>query len=297
MRSFKQYLKEDFEQLKELKDFKLEVVCDEKSLTTGLGGRTSISPDGGMLFIFPESQIQCLWMANCLVEMDVIFLDSQTRVTAIHRMKVEPPRSPYEDNAAYENRLPLYSSGRSAKFAVELAAGTLDRLGIRVDSRINLARYLEEELTNIPKWWYNTKTRKAVRVARDFHIQQVFSTPEKFGLTKDDVEKFSKDIRLRDRIEKLAKPLRKAGWTEVTWLKRPNEVMIRAENNGLAQKTLAWFLKQVKADPRFDNPNLVTIQRPEGSDRLTNNIQITAFAKTGKVIRQTEIGATMARFR
>jgi len=162
---------------------------------------------------------------------------------------------------------------------------------------LTFKQFVAEEISNIPKWWYNTKTRKPVRVLRDFHIQQVFSTPERFGLTKDDVSKFAKDIRLRDRIEKLAKPLRKAGWAEVTWLKRPNTVIIRAENNGVAQKTLDWFLKQVKADPRFENPNEVTIQRPEGSDRLLNNIQIKAFAKTGKVIKQTEIGATMARFR
>ena len=163
---------------------------------------------------------------------------------------------------------------------------------------LTFKQFVAEEISNIPKWWYNTKKRHAVKVFRDFHIQQVFASPDEFGFTPEDLERLApKGFKLRDRIEKLAKPLRKAGWAEVTWLKRPNTVIIRAENNGVAQKTLDWFLKQVKADPRFENPNEVTIQRPEGSDRLLNNIQIKAFAKTGKVIKQTEIGATMARFR
>ena len=158
---------------------------------------------------------------------------------------------------------------------------------------LTFKQFVAEEIANIPKWWYNTKTRKAVKVFRDFHIQQVFTSPDKFGFTPEDLERLApKDFKLRDRIEKLAKPLRKAGWTEVTWLKRPDTVLIRAENNGMGQKTLDWFLKKVKADPK-----LVTIQRPEGSDRLTSDTQITTFAKTGRIVRQTEIGATMARIR
>ena len=158
---------------------------------------------------------------------------------------------------------------------------------------LSFKQFVAEEISNIPKWWYNTKKRHAVKVFRDFHIQQVFASPNEFGFTPEDLERLApKDFKLRDRIEKLAKPLRKAGWTEVTWLKRPDTVLIRAENNGMAQKTLDWFLKKVNATPKQ-----ATIQRPEGSDMLKSDAQITAFAKTGKIIRQTEIGATMARFR
>lgn len=158
---------------------------------------------------------------------------------------------------------------------------------------LSFKQYLEEEIANIPKWWYNTKTRKAVKVSGDFHIQQVFRTPEAFGLTKDDLAKFDpKIVRLRGRIAAIAGPLRRKGWVEVSWLKRPNTVVLRAEKNNFGQKTLDWFLKKINPTPK-----IATIVRPEGSDRLTTPAKITAFAKTGKVIQQTEIGAAMARFR
>lgn len=158
---------------------------------------------------------------------------------------------------------------------------------------LSFKAYLEEELTNIPKWWYNTKTRKAVKVTRDFHIQQVFSTPEAFGLTQDDLLRMApKNFRLRDRIPAIAKPLRKGGWVEVTWTKRLNTALFRADNNNFAQKAVNWYLKKINASPRG-----ISLVRPEGSDFLKTDAKITAYAKTGKVIQQTEIGATMARFR
>ncbi len=150
-----------------------------------------------------------------------------------------------------------------------------------------------DELTNIPKWWYNTKTRRAIKITSDFHIQQVFSTPAEFGLTQDDLLRLApKNFRLRDVIPAIAKPLRKKGWVEVTWLKKPNTAVFRAENNDFAQKTLNWYLKKINASPKS-----ITVRRPEGTDFLKSDVKITAFAKTGRVIQQTEIGATMARFR
>ncbi len=158
---------------------------------------------------------------------------------------------------------------------------------------LSFRQYLNEELTNIPKWWYNTKTRKAVKVTRDFHIQQVFSTPEAFGLTQDDILRMApKNFRLRDRIPAIAKPLRKKGWVEVTWTKRPNTALFRAESNDFAQKAVNWYLQKINPSPTG-----ITVVRPEGSDFLKTDVKITAFAKTGRVIKQTEIGATMARFR
>ncbi len=158
---------------------------------------------------------------------------------------------------------------------------------------LSFKEYLEEELASIPKWWYNAKTRKAVKVTRDFHIQQVFSTPEAFDLSKDDLAEFApKTLRLLDRIEKLAKPLRKKGWVEVTWSKRPDTVLLRADTNAFGQKTLNWFLKKINP-----NPKGVGIVRPDGSEDLDNAAKIDTFAKTGRNIKQTAIGATMARFR
>ncbi len=118
--------------------FTVEVVNDDAGRIKGLKGVTEISPAGGMIFIFPNNQVRSFWMAECLVDMDVMFLDPQGRVTALHTMKVEPPRRAEEPRSTYEKRLPLYSSGYPAQFAIEVRAGTLQRLGVEVNSKIPL---------------------------------------------------------------------------------------------------------------------------------------------------------------
>jgi uncharacterized membrane protein (UPF0127 family) len=118
--------------------FTLELAIDPAARTRGLMGRREIAPQGGMLFIFPRPDYQRFWMANCLVDIDLIFLDPQGRVTAAHRMKVEPARRDDESEIAYQTRLRGYPSVYPAQFAIELAAGSIDRLGIRVERKIAL---------------------------------------------------------------------------------------------------------------------------------------------------------------
>ncbi len=118
--------------------FTMELVNDDAGRIHGLKGVTEISPTGGMIFIFPNSQLRSFWMPDCLVDIDVMFLDPQGRVTALHTMRVEPPQRADEARPAYEGRLPLYSSRFPAQFAIEVRAGTLKRLGVEVNSKVPL---------------------------------------------------------------------------------------------------------------------------------------------------------------
>ena len=101
-------------------------------------GVTSIDPAGGMLFVFPKSEVRSFWMKNCVIDMDIVFVDGQGRVTAIHTMVVEPPQLADESDLAYQRRLTPYSSRYPSQFAIELRAGTAERLGIGFDDRIDL---------------------------------------------------------------------------------------------------------------------------------------------------------------
>jgi uncharacterized protein len=120
--------------------FTLELAIDHETRQRGLMNREDISDSGGMLFVFPDDQvgIQRFWMGYCLVDMDIIFLDPSGRVTATHRMKTGPPRGEDENETEYDARMPRYSSGYPAQFAIELKAGSLDRLQLKVDERIDL---------------------------------------------------------------------------------------------------------------------------------------------------------------
>lgn len=115
-----------------------EVARDTPSRTRGLGGRASLPPQGGMMFIFPDAQVRSFWMYDCLMPIDVVFLDPLGVITATHSMPIEPPRAPEESEATYAGRLPLYSSRFPAQFALEFPAGTIERLGLRPNTRIDL---------------------------------------------------------------------------------------------------------------------------------------------------------------
>jgi uncharacterized membrane protein (UPF0127 family) len=121
--------------------FSLEVADDEAKRERGLMGRTEIPDHGGMLFVFPDQKValQRFWMKNCPIDMDIIYLDRQGFVTAKHRMKAMI-RLPDESDADYETRCREddYSSNLPAQFAIELKAGTLERLKVKVEDQIKL---------------------------------------------------------------------------------------------------------------------------------------------------------------
>ena len=113
-------------------EFTLEIAATEAARERGLMGRTEIAEHGGMIFIHPDVAMRGYWMANCPIDMDIIFLDAQGRIVATHAMKAEAPRGKSESREDYEARLKRYPSNRPAKFAIELKAGTIERLKISV---------------------------------------------------------------------------------------------------------------------------------------------------------------------
>jgi hypothetical protein len=118
--------------------FRLEVAADPESRQKGLMGRKKVEVAGGMLFVFPDDRIHSFWMANCLVDIDLAFIDRQGRIVRLHKMKAEPPRREGESEGMYEARLKRYSSVRPARFAIELRAGSIDRLELEAGRRLEL---------------------------------------------------------------------------------------------------------------------------------------------------------------
>lgn len=117
------------------RDFKLELALDDTARYKGLSGRDHIDEDGGMLFAFDRPMKLSFVMRDCLVDIDIIFLDPFGRITAMHHMPVEPPRGesePKPDNPRlrdpYDQRLKKYPSKTAAQFAIELKGGTLKTL-------------------------------------------------------------------------------------------------------------------------------------------------------------------------
>ena len=118
--------------------FKLEVAADEKSRAEGLMNRQKIEDDGGMIFIYKRARVRSFWMKNCLVDIDLLYLDGRGRIVSMHKMKKEPARSENESVIDYERRLKRYPSRRPAQFIIELRAGWIDRLKPKVGETIEL---------------------------------------------------------------------------------------------------------------------------------------------------------------
>ncbi len=119
-------------------EFKLELAADPFSRAKGLMGREKLEKDKGMLFVYPRAGIRSFWMMNCLIDIDLIFLDPRGRITAIHEMKKEAPQGENESNSQYSRRLKRYPSRGSAQYGIELRKGSIKKLKLKVGQKIEL---------------------------------------------------------------------------------------------------------------------------------------------------------------
>jgi uncharacterized membrane protein (UPF0127 family) len=116
--------------------FELELALDPESRTRGLMFREQIAADGGMLFVFPNYAPRNFWMKNCLVDMDILFIDENGVITTVKEMFAEPLKRESETLAEYNRRLPRYGSDGPARFAIELRHGSAARLGVMPGDRV-----------------------------------------------------------------------------------------------------------------------------------------------------------------
>ncbi|MCE5278718.1 MAG: DUF192 domain-containing protein [Planctomycetaceae bacterium] len=106
----------------------LELARTYEQRYQGLSGRTSLSDDAGMLFIYENPQVLEFCMRGCFIDLDIAFLDEQGVVVSMHTMKAEPDRV---------GRV-AYSSGQPAQYALEVAAGSLARHNVAVGQQIHI---------------------------------------------------------------------------------------------------------------------------------------------------------------
>lgn len=119
-------------------DYSLDIVADDATRERGLGGVTELPEHGGMLFVFPDSRLRAFVMRDCVIDIDIIFLDPSGRIVAMHHMPIEEPKAETESQLDYERRLKRYSSRFSAKFVIEIAGGRLEEMDLKEGEQINL---------------------------------------------------------------------------------------------------------------------------------------------------------------
>ena len=139
------------------------------------------------------------------------------------------------------------------------------------------------------RYWFNVKTKNLVKVTEAWHDWGPISRPEVFGLKPAQVKEFVRSMdRGNDMIDGVGALMRRRSWVRVSASFR--EWNIRAT-------TLIKAAAAAKAlSKKHGTPKRLFLDAGNISKLLMDG-EIDDFIKTGKIIKRTEIGSTMARFR
>lgn len=110
------------------KTWTLDLAITDTKKFQGLSGRMTIQPDEGMLFIEPKPVIMRFCMRDCYVPIDIIFIDANKKVVNTYAMRVETNK---KGSVSYSSEVP-------AKYALEVAGGTVKQLGIKIGDPVTL---------------------------------------------------------------------------------------------------------------------------------------------------------------
>lgn len=69
--------------------FIAEVAATPEQQHTGLMNRRSLPTNGGMVFVFPQTQPVCMWMKNTLIPLSVAFIAADGRIVNLADMQAE----------------------------------------------------------------------------------------------------------------------------------------------------------------------------------------------------------------
>ena len=92
----------------------------------GLSGRSELSFDEGMLFVFPEDGAYGFWMKDMQIPIDIIWM-SQAGVVVDMALNVSPDTYP----ASFFPKTP-------ARYVLEVAAGFAERYSVRIGDTVEL---------------------------------------------------------------------------------------------------------------------------------------------------------------
>lgn len=118
--------------------FDCELCLEPAARDIGMAARTEFPKGTAMIFVHPRPRMLNYWMKDCLIDMDIVMVDRNGVITALHEAVREKLRAKSESLESYQARLPLYGSPTPAKYVIELPAGTILRLKPKVGQRIDI---------------------------------------------------------------------------------------------------------------------------------------------------------------
>lgn len=110
----------------------VEVVRTQRDIRRGMMYRTYLAEDAGMLFLFDREKFQSFWMKNCLIPLDMIFINANMKIAGI-----------------VENAEPRTTTSRKvpapSQYVLEVNGGWSKKRGIRALDKVRFV-----DVANVP---------------------------------------------------------------------------------------------------------------------------------------------------
>lgn len=94
----------------------LEIAAEPAARGKGLSGRTALNGDEGMIFLYGVAESRSFWMMDCLIGLDIAFLDDERRILNV--VSLDPPRP-----GAPESEVGRAQSAGAARYVLEMRKG------------------------------------------------------------------------------------------------------------------------------------------------------------------------------
>jgi len=105
--------------------FKTEIADNLKEQERGLSGRETMTDDQAMLFIFPNKTKRVFWMKDMNFNIDLLWIEDD-QIVAYEKNMLAPEKD------TPPSELLRYASPPAVNKVLEIKAGLIDRLGIKV---------------------------------------------------------------------------------------------------------------------------------------------------------------------
>lgn len=110
---------------------KVELADTASKRSKGLGGRTGLGENEGMLFIFEKEDKHPFWMKGLTFPLDFVWIKGDKVIDVLE--KIPPPAKGQSDAS-----LSIYSSKEPVDKVLEINAGTVQKLNIKAGDSIKL---------------------------------------------------------------------------------------------------------------------------------------------------------------
>jgi uncharacterized membrane protein (UPF0127 family) len=108
-------------------EFALEIAASDAERARGYMFREHVGPREGMLFLFPGPGTHSIWMKNCKVSLDLIWLDADFSV--VHIVHERPP-------CPAEGDCPAVAPMRLSRYVLEIAGGIAAEQHLNLGDRL-----------------------------------------------------------------------------------------------------------------------------------------------------------------